>query len=193
MKRLILILTLILSPAMAWGDSETIEPEAVGSPDEWDNSGGANKTASVTDDVDGNYILEVTDEQMQRFRNSDPSGIDPEDDIDSVKTFWRAQDNGSGNNRVQIHQYVGANSNDGANIALTASWADYEDNFALAPDGGAWTLSDVNDMFIEAHCTAIGGLRQVQVTKIYHIVYYTPAPEGGDVSYVRRIKEEENK
>ena len=175
--------------ATIYGAEETIEPEAVDAIDQWANVGGADKTTSVTDDVDGNYIVETTDEQKQQFRCSNVGDIGAGDTIDSVKTFWRAQDNGSGNNRVQMHQNVGVNSNSGANQALTTSWADYEENFALAPSGGAWDIAAVDSIVAEAHCTAIGGLRQVQVTKIYIIVYYTEAAAGG-TSYVRRIKED---
>lgn len=166
-----------------------IEADATGSPDNWSNIGGANKVASVTDFIDDNYITTSAATGKQRFTLGNPSGIDGGDQIDSVETFWWGRDNGSGNNRVQMHQYVGANSNDGANVSLTESFVGYTDVFTLAPDGGAWTLTDLNDLQIEAHCTAIGAFRSVDVAKIYLIVYFTEAGAPAEQTSYRRREE----
>lgn len=173
MKKLIVLLLLMCG--MTWADFEKIEPDATSTPNAWDSTSGISKVTSVTDAVDDNYISETIDEDKQRFTMANPTGIDGGDTIDSVVTYMRAKDSGTGNNKVQMHQYVDANSNDGTNEALSTSYVDYTDAFALAPDGGAWTLTDVNDLQLEAHCTAIGALKTVYVTKIYATVWFTPA------------------
>jgi len=178
MKRLVFILLLLCLPVWcgtAWADSENIEPEATGTPDDWYNAGGANKVASVTDDVDDNRIFEDRAGKKQRFSMANPTEIGGDDTIDSVVTHWRGKDSGTGTNNVQMHQYVGLQSNDGTDVELTTSYADYTDKFALTPDGGAWTLYDINSLRLEAHCTAIGVLKTVSVTKIYATIWYTPA------------------
>jgi hypothetical protein len=172
------LLIILLLPVMAWAETEDLECATTTTPDDWTNEGGANKVASVSDAVDANYIWESTDEEQQKFRVEQTSDIGESDVIDSVKTMWRGQDNGTGANKVTIHQYVGVNSNDGSDINLSTSWTDYEDNFALAPAGGSWTLAEVDSLDLQAHCTAVGALKQVRVTRLYARVYYTPATGG---------------
>jgi hypothetical protein len=154
--------------------TEILECDATGSPDQWTNQGGANKVVSVSDGVDANYVFESVDEERQRFTLANSTDINESDTINTVSTMWRAQDTGSGNNRVHAHQFVGAESNDSGEISLDTSWTDYQNDFDLAPDATSWTLTDLNNLQLEVHCSAIGASREVQVTRLYVSIDYTP-------------------
>ena len=187
-KITLLILAVLLSPLLVWADTEDIECDGTTPPNDWFNQGGLDKCDNVSDEVDNNFIYANVDETKQRLTMANPTVVTGDDTIDSVKIMWRGIDDGTGPNNAQMHQYVDANSNDGADVSLTTSWVDYEDNFALAPDGSSWDMTDLNDLQLEAHCTSLGGGHLVGVTRLYARIYYTVGGDGDDISYTRRIK-----
>jgi hypothetical protein len=164
---------------------EYIDPDADTAPDDWTNTGGANKLASITDNVTANYISETTDEQAEEFGMANPTSIAGDDTIDSVKFIWRGKDGGSGNNRAMPRIIVGADTSDGTSVALLTTWAYYEDNFTTAPDAGAWTLTDLNSLEIWMQCKAISNT--VFAERAFIRIYYTTAAGvGGDYPMRRR-------
>ena len=178
---------------VAMAESEILVPDGTGSPDQWVASDAGSKVTAVTDGTDGLYIIETTDEENQMYTMSDATGIDGADTIDSVRILCRAQDNGSGNNKLQMVLFTDAsNFCLGADRALGTSFAEFNDAFQSgAPSGsdacaGAWTLAKLNAIQIRVDATAIGGSRELDVSDIDLIVFYTPAGAGGNLTHRRR-------
>ena len=191
MKNYIFIILLLLT-STAWADQETIIPDAVGTPDDWANFGGANKVTSVTDTDDGTYIVEVTSGDDQMFTLSNTT-FDVGVTVDSFRVISICQDNGSGANKVQLVAFtddsnycLGANQNCGTNPTTTI------DSHLGAPNGvnscgGVLTKSVMDNLQIRVDATAIGNSREVRIIKIEVIVFFTPAGGGEpDVSHRRR-------
>ncbi len=174
----ILFFILLASPVLA--DQETLIPDGLGSPDTWAfNTTG--KVADVTDGVDGQYIFEVTDEDDQRFTLSNTT-LPSDATIDSFRVQWRAQDNGSGNNRVQVKVFSGSNSCDGINQALTTSFVNYQVPLLFTATGtgcdGSLTKTILDAMEVEFDCTSIGASRENRVTEVEVFVFFTPLATG---------------
>jgi hypothetical protein len=162
---MILTMGIFASPALA--EYEDIEPQAVGSPDQWQTFGGTNKVMLVTDIDDFTYIYEDSAGHIEDFTLTDPGGIGGDDSIDSVNVIWRAQDNGGGTNEGRV------------NLRLSGSTA--------RPGGSGWTIDDVNGLEVQTECTAIAKSREIRCSKIYVRVYYT-APPANLSSRRRKIK-----
>lgn len=178
----ILTIFLLLPFTMAWPGIETIVPDATDSPDDWASSNVDTKVDNVTDGVDGEYILEDTDEGIQMFTLSNTT-FDAGVTVDSFHVVWRGQDNGGGTNLVRMEPYTDAsNYCYGANVGLGVSWTDYTDKFTGSPDGiascgGTLTKSVMDNLKIKVHCTELFADREVRVTDIDVIIYYTEVDE----------------
>lgn len=166
-----------------WADTETIVPDATGTPDDWANFGGADKVTSVTDADDATYIVEVTDEDNQMFTLGNTT-FDAGVTVDSFQVVWKHQDNGSGSNKVQLVAFTDAsNFCLGTNVNLGTSVGTTTDTFLGAPDGanscgGTLTKAVMDALQIRCDATAIGNSREVRVIKIDVIVYFTAAGAG---------------
>ncbi len=177
-----LILLLLLVPTI-WADTDVLVPDGLGSPDQWAfNTTG--KVADVTDGVDAQYILEDTDEQDQVFTLSNTT-FDAGDTIDSIVIVQRGQDNGSGNNRVQMKLVDGSGNVacEGANQALTTSWVTYTSVGVTATPtatgcDGALTKTLIDAMQVRVDCTTIGASRENRVTLIEVVIHFTVAGEA---------------
>ena len=157
---------------------ENINPDATSNPNQWFNIGGANKVASVTDAIDANYIIESTLNEIQRFTLVNPAGIGPADKINSVKTFFRAQETDATeklNLKIRSSQVIGINKNtDAADTNLSRRWVNYNgDTFIEKPGGGGWDLAALNSLEIEIKCTAVESFQSVKVTRFYAVIDYT--------------------
>lgn len=179
----LLTLLLCLMAVSAYSATATLNPDGTTSPDDWTNVGGASKTASLSDATDGNYVYATTagHQQYVTFGNmSVTSGAY----IDSVKSsvrqsksgiaataFWRLKQGAAGTD--SIGYYSGG---------ATDAWADKDTVFHTAPDGGAWTVSKVNDlvMNLDDHSNVVSA--ELRVTKITLTVYYTPLWETYQVT-----------
>jgi hypothetical protein len=189
---MIRLLLILLIPATLWAEYEDIEPTGVGTYDSWINVGGATKVASVTDDVDNNYIYCTSSkDHYQDFNLSDPGDIEAGDTIDSVVTYWRGRKSGIGPAAAICNQVYGASKNTGYEPTLTTSWTDFTEAFTTAPGGGSWTLAIVNALVVQMDATERDATNYPQSTKIYLRLFYTPAA-GGNISYVRRKKMEDD-
>lgn len=173
MKKVIFLL-LIFFPA-AWGDSETLDPDHVSTPDQWTNVGGANKVASVTDDVDDNNIDEITQGEIQRFTLEDSGDIGSNDRIDSVVIYCRMT-TPSGSGVVARVNHIVSSTVYGTGRTLTGTWTDYYDSYSQVPGGGDWSLDDINNLEIEVEAVTIPTLKRAKCTRMSVTVYYTPAP-----------------
>lgn len=170
------ILMMVILPTSAFAEYEDIEPETVGSPDQWQTFGGPNKIILVTDTDDFTYIYEDSAGHVQVFALTDPSGISGNDTIDSVNVIWRAQDNGNGTNEGRVILYLSGNTETGPAVGLTASWINYDHSFPDRPGGSGWAVDDVNDLEIQTECVSVAKSRQVRCSRIYVRIYFTPAP-----------------
>ena len=190
-RKFIFILFFVLCGS-AWADQETIVPDAVGTPDDWANFGGANKVTSVTDADEATYIVEVTDEDNQMFTLGNTT-FDAGVTVDSFRVVSTCQDNGSGSNKVQLVAFTDASNYClGANNNCATSPTTNTDSFLGAPNGanscgGVLTKSVMDNLQIRVDATAIGNSREVRILKIEVIVFFTPAGGGEpDVSHRRR-------
>lgn len=172
MRFLFLLILLLGSPV--WADSETINPDSVSTPDQWNNVGGANKVVSVTDDVDANLIEEISQGQKQRFTMKDPENIGENDKIDSIVIYCRLKAP-SGTGVVARVNHIVSSTTYGTSRSLAGSWVDYYDTYSQAPEGGDWSLGAINDLKIEADAVTIPVLKKASCTKMHVTVYYTPA------------------
>ena len=191
MKRCVLIILIFLMAPTIWAATETIVPDATGTPDDWANFGGANKVTSVTDANDATYIVEVTDEDNQMFPLGNTT-FDAGVTVDSFQIVWKHQDNGSGSNKVQLVAFTDASNYClGANVNLGTGVGTTTDTFLGAPDGanscgGTLTKAVMDALQIRCDATAIGNSREVRVIKIDVIVYYTEA--NGEHETARRSR-----
>ena len=169
-----LYLTIMIFYSAARADSEILYAISVSSPDQWDNVGGANKVESVSDDVDDNYIDETTQSERQRFTVENPGDIGSLDIIDSIVIHSRMK-TPSGTGVVARANHIVSSTASGTSRTLTGLWTDYTDSYSTDPDGYDWSLSSINDLKVEAEAVTVPILKRAHCTKIYVVVYYTPA------------------
>ncbi|UCE65313.1 MAG: hypothetical protein JSU85_10605 [Candidatus Zixiibacteriota bacterium] len=183
-----LFLTLLIFYSAAQGDSEILYADSVSSPDQWINVGGASKVESVSDDVDGNYIDEITQGEKQRFTVEDAGDIGPLDIIDSIVIHSRFK-TPSGTGVVARVNHIVSSTANGTSRTLTGSWANYTDTYSTDPDGGGWSLPSINNLKVEAETVTVPALKRAQCTRIYIVAYYTPVPAAP--VYRRRIYQQQ--
>lgn len=174
-------------------DQETLVPDGLDTPDQWVASSGG-KVVAVTDGVDGVYILETVNGEDQMFTLSNTT-FSASATVDSFRIRWRGQDEGSGNNRIQLVAFTDATNNcKGSNQSVTTSWVDYDIPFIGAPDddqdclGVSLTKSIMDALKIRVDCSALGAGREVRVTEIEVFVFYTPAGGAPVVPMIRTKK-----
>lgn len=185
MKTVFLTLALsVMCFSFGFADQETLVPDATDSPDQWVASSG-DKVVAVTDGVDGVYILETASGEDQMFTLTNTT-FSASATVDSFRIRWRGQDEGSGNNRIQVIAFTDTDLNcKGSNQSVTTSWVDYDAPFIGAPDadqdciGVALTKSIMDALRVRVDCSALGSGREVRVTDIDVIVFYTPDAGGG--------------
>lgn len=182
MKRFLFVISIffLIVPTL-WADTDVLVPDGLGSPDQWAFNN-VSKVADVTDGVDANFILETVDEEDQVFSLSNTT-FDAGDTIDSIVIVWRAQDNGSGNNRAQMKLTDGSGNVacEGANQALTTSFVTYtEDGVTATPTAtgcdGALTKTLIDAMLVRVDCTSVAN--QLDVTDIDVVIHFTVAGEA---------------
>lgn len=156
--------------------TEIIQVDAVIAPDDWTLGAGASKVAAVQspDDDDTSYINSGTSAGTQQwFTMANPAAIGAGDAINSVSITARCKRGGatSANYRAGCNVSGGTQA-DGVNRTAGASYADTTETFALNPDAGAWTFSDLEGLRIGI---AILQTRDVRCTSFYVTIDYTPA------------------
>jgi hypothetical protein len=177
-----LFLVILIFHSAARGDSEILYVDSVSSPDQWDNVGGASKVASVSDDVDDNYIDETNQGEKQRFTVEDSEDIGPSDKIDSIVIHGRMK-TPSGTGVVARVNHMVSSTTNGTSRTLAGTWTNYTDTYFTDPDGYDWSLSSINNLKVEAEAVTVPVLKRAHCTKIYVVVYYTPTAP----SFRRRI------
>lgn len=148
---------------------------------QWANTGGSSKVASITDATDANYIFEVTNGQAQQFTYAN-QGIPANAIIDSIRVEAWAQRTSGGSATRFTHRIMkdGVTTQycDGTQKTLTTSWAAYADGFkGFVSGGGA-----CNNLFTRARLDSLNVRfikntgNEVRVTRsVIYICYTVPS------------------
>jgi hypothetical protein len=142
---------------------EVMPATDVGSSNNWSAIGTSNKVVAVAvNDGTTTYIQSsATVPTVQQFQLTDPKYIQPGDPISSVTLRSTARRSGSGSTSFRTAVVLGATASYGASQGIGTSFADYEDAFGSRPGGGAWTLTDVQNVQMRIENTS----RSVDCTK----------------------------
>ena len=171
--------TPVPSPLACSGSQETLETTAVSSPDQWWNS--INKVTAVNapHDDDTSEIFEGTAGEIQRYALANPINIQSGTTINWVTAEWRARTNwGSLTHRARANQVLGTNKNLGATRTMASSeaYTTYQEQFTSKPGGGSWTLTDIQNLELEAESLANPDGGQYATTLHATVCYQPSAP-----------------
>ncbi len=156
-------------------DQITLRPNADGTTNDWTASAGSNYECvdeeTANDDTD--YIYSSTTGDVSYFALPDvtQSGI-----IEDVTIHIRArkETDSGGSATIRTVTNVSVDDEQSSNIALTDTWDDYSSTYTTAPDGGAWTFSDIDDLEIGVYAANIFDAN-ANVTQIYATIDYSDA------------------
>jgi hypothetical protein len=167
--------------------TETLVCDAVGSTDNWSLAAGSTKVAAVaTNDGDTSRIESgTTSNTIQQFTLANPTAIASGDTINSVTLYAVCKRGGTPPGDYTVSAVLGGNTSDGTSRTSGASYAETSETFTTKPGGGAWTLTDVNNLVLQIRNTQT---RNILATQLYAVVDYTVASvsaEGGSAAIVR--------
>jgi len=167
--------------------TETLVCDAVGTTDNWTLAAGSTKVAAVaTDDGDTSRIESgTTSDTIQQFTLANPTAIASGDTINSVTLYAVCKRGGTPPGNYTVSAVLGGNTSDGTSRTSGASYAATSETFTTKPGGGAWTLTDVNNLVLQIRNTQT---RNILATQLYAVVDYTVASvsaEGGSAAIVR--------
>jgi len=155
--------------------TETIQVDAVISPDNWTLSAGASKVLAVNtpDDDATSYIASgATINTVQSFTTANPTTIKPSDLITNVTVRNRCQRGGSLNAAFQAIIAVNGGTNAfGPSKNSQASWSTFTSDFTTDPDGAPWTLESLNGLQVAIMNTQT---RDVWCSTLSITITYTP-------------------
>jgi len=167
LKKLLIIFICLFFAMGAYANTEQLEVVSVSTPAEWEAYNAVDAVDAVdTDDDDTEYlrtITQVAQYDKHRYNLADITTIEA---IDSVTVTFRVKTDDA-NGRANI--FVSGDSTLGTSRSV-ASFTTYTETLAK-PGGGAWTVSDVNSMQIEAEVAyvSIGGY--IYCSRLYVTVY----------------------
>lgn len=141
-------------------------------PDNWTLGAGASKVAAVAlpGDGDTSYISAAVNNTEQKFQAAAPAVVTAADVINFVRIVTAGRSTSLLSSfRVGTAVGVGtALANIRTNVPT--SYTTFNDDFALAPDGGAWTLTKLQSLFVRL---VLAANRDMRVTSFYVVVDYT--------------------
>lgn len=161
----------------------SLNPTAEGTYTGFTNSGGANKTASVTDAVDSNFVWRIDNSAgYQSFVTEDlPSHAV---DINSVEWMGRLGRSGIPTAKrgcfASVSGLAGYATGENYNNDFPPNWTDVlNKDIPTDPSAAPWTVASVNaaQVGIGSDGTGGGG-NNVQCTRLYLSVDYVPATGG---------------
>ena len=175
MKRLFWLIILLLLPFGLRAQDETLAINATSSPTEMDYTGGAGYVV-VTDNSDASHVSTATDYERHRFMVENTS--ETWTSIDSVNVTYRH----SGKNTKAVPHaldiFVSTDSTMGGEVDYAdATIRDSTVSYSTAPDGGAWTSTDVDGLEVQFRTGNIDGGGEWRGYEIDVYVYGTI--EGG--------------
>lgn len=159
--------------------TEVLAASAVSGANNWNNSGGANRVVSVAlpDDDDTTYISSpnVAGTQQQ-YAVANPAVVGGSDTINSVTI--KARTKGFSNTvTFNLVGVLGASNTPTAHNAANAVYGDFTNVMATKPGGGAWTLTDLQNLEIYIENTQA---RVMRCTSLSVIVDYTVSGGGAN-------------
>lgn len=124
-------------------------------PNNWTLSAGATKAAAVSgNDGDTSYISSGgTANTQQQFSLVNPVHIQPGDVISSVTLRATARRASNPGGSFRLTAVLGASTALGTPYSTANTYADFTDAFTTRPGGGAWTLTDVQNLEARIHNT----------------------------------------
>lgn len=192
MKTLLIIL---FTASMAWAGSETLDPNSdiyndwtcvgIDCPDHW---------RELSDNNDAGYDSSYnsdTDAAMYGL----PTASTADSTIDSVVYHLRVKLYHVNNTVAILDSVAGqtaASPRQSSTISnTTTSYFDSTRSYTTDPDGGEWSWTDITNLNIGYTMVNAQNKQSTLVSELWAVVWYTYAAAGGDISYVRRIKEQE--
>ncbi len=163
-----------------------LRPSTAGTNEDWSPGGGAN--AGLTgDDADGTTV-NVSFEQQKDSHALDNMPADARA-IDSVTAFVRASGSASGSPQISIFSLLSGTDQSTGNFTLLAAL----NTFSVAlprPGGGAWTVTNINDVEVGYEATSILDAAKLPVVDDVwlSVDYRISQPQTGTVRVSRTAK-----
>lgn len=159
----------------------TIEPDGVGTNDQWTQNGGSSKADAVSDDeadcaVSYTSISTTTVGHLQDFTLGNPS-IAADATINSVTFTFQADRVGAASTpQMRIIAVLSGNTTNGtARTIGTSNCTEWSESLTR-PGGGSWTVSDLNDLQVRMqYISTLSGTPTMHCIKISVTIDYTPA------------------
>lgn len=172
MIRFWVTLFLCFCATSAFATFEIIDPASISDSDDFDSTSGGTKPTILTDQDEATYIFMAGAVGTDRYNLEDLAN-DDHDEIDSVIIYYKAQDDGGGNNRVQFAARINTDITSGTENNLTTGWVDYSDSHTTPPGSrGTWDDFEVDSLVVQIAVTAINGAREARVAECSVVVFY---------------------
>lgn len=141
-------------------------------PDNWTLGAGASKVAAVAlpDDGDTSYINAAVNNTEQKFQVAAPAVVTAADVINFVRIVTVGRSISLLSTFLTKLFYSASTATSASHTNVPTSYTTYNDDFALAPDGGAWTLTKLQNLFASVRMAAN---RDMRVTSLYVVVDYS--------------------
>jgi hypothetical protein len=151
---------------------ETLALTATTTPDNWTLGAGASKVAAVAlpDDADTSYISAAVNNTEEKYQVAAPAVVTATDIINFVRIISVARSTSLLASFITKLFYSASTSTSGTHTNVPTSYTTFNDDFALAPDAGAWTLTKLQSLFASVRMAAN---RDMRVTSLYVVVDYS--------------------
>jgi hypothetical protein len=151
---------------------ETLALTATTTPDNWTLGAGASKVAAVAlpDDADTSYISAAVNNTEQKYQVAAPVVVTASDLINFVRIVTVARSTSTLASFFTKLFYSASTGTSATHTNVPTSYTTFNDDFTLAPDGGAWTLTKLQSLFASVRMAAN---RDMRATSLYVVVDYT--------------------
>lgn len=145
---------------------------AVSTPDGFTLGAGASKVVAVArpDDSDTTYINAALNNTETKFQVAAPAVVGASDTINFVRVVSVVRSTSTLASFFTKLFYSAGTSTGATHTNVPTSYTTINDDYTLAPDGGAWTLTKLQSLFASVRMAAN---RDMRVTTFYVIVDYT--------------------
>jgi hypothetical protein len=174
-----------------YADSEVLPMLAESSPNAWTLAAGDSKAGAVAaNDGDASYIRSGTvNNTAQQFEVVNPVRLQPDDAITSLQIRDTVRRGASQNANFIVSAVVDGTVLSGSTRTAGNSYADFVETLPTRPDGGTWTLADVQKLQVrienaqprDVRCTRLEVLANFVSSRVHSNVVYaivTPPVHG---------------
>jgi hypothetical protein len=145
---------------------------AVSTPDGFTLGAGSSKVAAIaTNDGDTQFINAALNNTEQKFQVAAPTQIGPNDVINFVRLESVTRSTSTLSSFLTKLFYSAGTSTSATHTNVPTGFTTYTDDFTLAPDGGAWTLTKLQSLFASLRLAAN---RDMRATYFIARADYTP-------------------